>query len=763
MAFALHDEGIEMADGTVMPFAEFDAAYDYDGDDLGASYMPDATTFRLWAPTAVSVRLNLYEDSHRADAPLSRSLDLHRGTEEGEKGIWTLTVASDLKGWAYDFTLDFGSGRVNQSPDPYATAAVINGHRSVVLDEQSTQIGDFERMPAFSTRPTDAIIAELSVRDTTISPTSGVRPEWRGKYLGLTQHGTHNAAGSETGLDYIADLGVTHVQLMPIYDFGSVDESRPLTDDNYNWGYDPLNWNVPEGSFATDPSDPACRIREAKQMIRELHRSGLRVVMDVVYNHVYSLTSHPLALTVPGYFFRTKDGKLTSHSGCGNDFASERPMARKYILDSIRYWLTNFRLDGFRFDIMGLIDNETMRQVRALLDSVDPTMLAYGEGWDMNADLPKERMTIQSQAFRVDNREGRGTNTDSTVGYFNDSLRDALKGDSWKGLFSQRGFVSGAKGLERLVAYNLLGCQPTKDAEILQAHGNPVHYADASQLQQYAEIHDGMTLFDKIATSLGYGIEKVPDEGQEPKPDGEADFIEQLQKEQGAKFRNLTDERSVRNLSGADLDRVARMAKIADAAIVLAQGVPEIQLGQEFLRSKDGDGNSYNSSDTMNALDWDRQDHDIVRDSVTFVRSLFALRSRVASFRRSSFARINEHSSVLRADDGVVAWQVWDNIATFTVILNAHDAWTPVPQLPEGVYGRIAVDSTIDEALLSDQPTDESPLLSHAAAAGKPIEESQAPVFDLSQAHPIAVKKDAFRVPPLSVTILSSAPQVSGR
>lgn len=730
---AFHDDGIEMADGTVMPFDQFDAQYDYDGDDLGATYMPDATTFRLWAPTARTVTLNLYEDSHRVDAPVSTTMPLTRA----DKGVWSLTVPRNLKEWAYDYTLDFGNGRTSTSPDPYAHAAVVNGHRSVVLDPQSVEIADFTRMPAFSTRPTDAIIAELSVRDATMSPTSGVKEEWRGKFLGLTEHGTRTAAGSKTGLDYLSELGITHVQLMPIYDFESVDETRPLSDDNYNWGYDPLNWNVPEGSLSTDPTDPACRIREAKLMIRELHRAGLRVVMDVVYNHVYSLDSHPLALTVPGYFFRTKDNELTSHSRCGNDFASERPMARKYILDSLKYWLSNFRLDGFRFDIMGLIDVETMKQVRTLLDSVDPTMLCYGEGWDHGADLPEEQLSVQSQAYRLDNREGRGTNSDSTVGFFNDSLRDVVKGRSWKGCFDDRGFVSGKKGTERLVAYNLLGCQPTKDEEILTSLPKPIHYADASQVHQYVQIHDGMTLFDKIATSLGYGVEKNAD----------------------GTITALEGDKSVRHLSGADLDRVARMAKIADAAAVLAQGVPEIELGQEFLCSKDGNGNSYNTSDAMNAVEWDRQDEPILSDCVSFMRALFALRSRISAFRRSSFDRINSHSSILCADMGVVAWQVWDNSATFTVILNTNDTWTAVTQLPDGVYGRVAFDSTIDESLLSEAKKT-SHVLDHISTTGRRVEESQIPGLDLSRTRPVSVK-GALTVPPISVTILSSAPQVS--
>ena len=647
---------------------EFDALYAYDGNDLGFEWNPDATTFRLWAPTAAQVSLNLYDSDQSSDAPLRESVAMARH----DKGVWSATVLGDLRDQAYDYQVTFEDGSSNTTPDPYAIAAVVNGHRSVVLAPEQMTIPDFPRMPHFSSLQTDARIAELSVRDSTISPTSGVSEAHRGKFLGLTEKGTTNSFGKSTGLDYLVKLGITHVQIMPMYDFESVDETKPFSDDNYNWGYDPLNYNVPEGSFSTNPYDPATRIREAKLMVRALHEAGIRVVMDVVYNHVYSLKTHPLALSVPGYFFRTVDGKLTSRSFCGNDVASERAMGRKYIIDSLRYWIENFRLDGIRFDILGLIDNETIRQARAMMDEIDTSILAYGEGWDMHADLPTEQMTVQEYANLVDNQEGRGSRTGSTVGFFNDSLRDNLKGADFDSEPTSRGFVTGEPGKERIIAYNMLGTQPTQDEEIVKSHGTAMNHADASQVVQYAEIHDGMTLFDKLAISLGYA---------------ELD-------EQG---NPITSSPVLRNLDGEKLQDVARRQMLATAAALLAQGVPEIQLGQEFLRTKDGEHNSYNTGDTQNAIDWNRLANPVAARVARFVRDLWALRASTPAFRYSSYQQINAHASVLAMENGVVAWRVSDESHAYTVVLNANEVPQRVREVSSGYYEVLCENSEVVE------------------------------------------------------------------
>lgn len=402
--------------GAVVRSDAFDKKYAYDGDDLGVTYKAEKSTFKLWAPTATKVTLRLYADSTDPKAAQTDAVTLEKS---GKKGVWTFAVDKDLKDYAYDYELTFADGTVNTSADPYATAAVANGERSVVLsDKEKGDAG--KRMASFS-KPTDAIITEANVRDMTINPNSGVSEANRGKYLGFVEEGTTvdgKQGAASTGIDYLKSLGVTHVQIMPVYDYGSVDETGDLSyGAQYNWGYDPENYNVPEGSYSSDPSDPSARVKEMKQMVSGLHKNGLYVVMDVVYNHVYNASEHAFNKTVPGYYFRyDANGNLTNGSGCGNDVASERAMARKYIVDSVKYWATEYNVDGFRFDLMGLIDQTTMNQVRAALDEIDPSILVIGEGWDMT-DAIGNQETTQPNASKV-----------KGVAFFNDSLRGRDQG-----------------------------------------------------------------------------------------------------------------------------------------------------------------------------------------------------------------------------------------------------------------------------------------------------------------------------------------------
>ena len=414
-----------------------------------------------------------------------------------------------------------------------------------------------DRMPEFG-KTTDATIAEMNIRDFSINPNSGISADKQGKYLGVVESGTKTANGATSGLDYLKQLGVSHVQIMPMYDYGSVDETGDLSynaQGAQNWGYDPENYNVPEGSYSSDPSDPASRVTEMKQMVKGLHENDIRVIMDVVYNHVYNAANHSFNKTVPGYYFRYDDnGSLVNNSGCGNDTASERKMMRKYIVDSVTYWAKNYNVDGFRFDLMGLIDTETMKEVRAALDEIDPSIIILGEGWDMNTTMDEGEMTIQPNAYQV---ASDGTN--NGIAFFNDSVRDGLKGSVFSD--TDTGFVSGKADQESLIAHNVLGCQYDENATTTCWNGNAQdHYADAGQVVNYAEIHDNMTLYDKLRKS-------VP-----------------------------TDD---------DATTVAR-AKLADSVVYLSEGIPAIQLGQEFLRTKGGDGNSYNTGDAVNAIDWDR-------------------------------------------------------------------------------------------------------------------------------------------------------------
>ncbi|NEG69258.1 type I pullulanase [Bifidobacterium choloepi] len=644
--------------GAVVRTDAFDKQYAYDGDDLGATWSAKSTTFKLWAPTATSVSVVFYADDTTADAAESSSTPMTQADN-----VWSVTVPGDLADTAYTYRVTFADGTVNDSPDPYATAAVVNGNRSVVLSDDEKSIDDFDRMDPFTGGAADAVVAETDIRDITKSSTSGVSEANRGKYLGLTETGTTNSTGQSTGLDYLKELGITHVQLQPFFDYASVDETKALDDSNYNWGYDPENYDVPEGSYSSDATNPSTRITEAKDMIKTLHDNGLRVIMDVVYNHVADEATSAFNLTVPGYYFRyDSNGNLTSNSGCGNDTASERAMMRKYIVDSVTYWAKNYNVDGFRFDLMGLTDLETMKEVRAALDKIDPTILIVGEGWDMDTNNDKSTMSIQPNAYELNT-------DDSTVSFFNDSIRDGLKGSVFSS--TDTGFVSGKGDEEELIANNMLGCQngDQYSASAMCSNGNAnVKYANSSQIVQYAEIHDNMTLYDKLRAS-------VPTDSEET---------------------------------------TAKRAMLADSAVLLATGVSEIQLGQEFLRSKGGNDNSYNAGDSVNELDWDLLGQQYNGESAEYVKGLIALRKSAAALRTSDYDEINANSRILMMSDGVVAYQISDDDGTYVVMLNANSTPTDVVQAQGGDY-QVLVDG--DTVYAKDTSTGVSDSATDAATS----------------------------------------------
>lgn len=630
--------------GSVVRTDAFDKKYAYDGDDLGATYTSAKTGFKVWAPTATKVELVTYQ-SDDVNAEVDKTIDM----ASEDKGVWSALVKNLASGTAYSYKLTFADGTVNVSADPYATAAVANGERSVVLSsEDMGSAGD--RMPEFG-KTTDATIAEMNIRDFSINPNSGISADKRGKYLGVVESGTKTANGATSGLDYLKQLGVSHVQIMPMYDYGSVDETGDLSynaQGAQNWGYDPENYNVPEGSYSSDPSDPASRVTEMKQMVKGLHENDIRVIMDVVYNHVYNAANHSFNKTVPGYYFRYDDnGSLVNNSGCGNDTASERKMMRKYIVDSVTYWAKNYNVDGFRFDLMGLIDTETMKEVRAALDEIDPSIIILGEGWDMNTTMDEGEMTIQPNAYQV---ASDGTN--NGIAFFNDSVRDGLKGSAFSD--TDTGFVSGKADQESLIAHNVLGCQYDENATTTCWNGNAQdHYADAGQVVNYAEIHDNMTLYDKLRKS-------VP-----------------------------TDD---------DATTVAR-AKLADSVVYLSEGIPAIQLGQEFLRTKGGDGNSYNTGDAVNAIDWDRTTQ--YADSVDYVKGLIKLRKQINALRLTDYNDINANVTMLKSADGVVAYQTEQSDGTYVVIFNANADKTAIEGLANGSYQVLAADGKVysDDAI----------------------------------------------------------------
>ncbi|UQA79188.1 type I pullulanase [Gardnerella vaginalis] len=590
---------------------EFDQKYAYTGDDLGAVVKDGSTTFKLWAPTAAKVELVTYKSTDEK-AQEDKKQDMTLGTEDGKLGVWSITTSYAKAGTAYTYKVYFADGTVNNSPDPYAKAAVRNGMRSVVFGgNMATPVS---RKASFGKRPTDATIAEMNIRDFSIHESSGVDVAKRGKYLGVIQSGAKKD-GKPTGFDYLKSLGITHVQIMPMYDFGSVNEAGDLSyvdkndkdNPHQNWGYDPINYNVPEGSYASDSANPATRITELKQMVEGLHKAGLRVIMDVVYNHVYNAEKNAFGQTVPGYYFRyNDDGSLSNRSGCGNDTASERKMMRKYIVDSVKYWAKEYGIDGFRFDLMGLIDLETIKEVREAVHAIDPNSIILGEGWDMS-QLPYGNRTIQPNAYKLAENNG--------VAFFNDSFRDAVKG---QGDDDVAGFVSGNRGSDNLVMQNLYGCQPGN------ASCTGRRYANAGQTVQYVEAHDNLNLYDKLKKSL-------PNESEE---------------------------------------NLKKRVMLANSLVMFAHGMPFFELGQEFLRSKNGNANSYNAGDGDNSVKWDLVKTN--EDAVEYFKALIKLRNEIPALRDSEYSDVNNNMHWIKSSDGINAFSVDNNDKTYVFIFNAN-------------------------------------------------------------------------------------------
>lgn len=453
-----------MAD--VFSSPEFEAKYTYRGNDLGANWSHDRTVFKLWAPTADDAQVRLYQSGDPEAADLLKKVSMVRT----DAGTWTVTIEGDLNGVYYTFAVRIGS-YIAEACDPYARTTGVNGQRAMVIDLKSTNPDgwDQDQDPNAGMNFTDAIIYELHVRDLSINRSSGIRN--KGKFLGLIETGTKTKAGIPTGLDHIKALGITHLHLLPIYDYGSVDEAH-LEKPQFNWGYDPTNFNVPEGSYSTDPYHGEVRVRELKQMVKGLHDNGISVIMDVVYNHVYEAEDFCFNKLVPMYFSRISDGVVSNGSGCGNDTASERSMVHKYIVDSVCYWADEYHIDGFRFDLVGLLDVDTINDIIKEVKKHHPNVVFYGEGWSMNTNLTKD-VPLATQV-----------NSPLTPGfaYFNDTIRDSLRGSTFD--CDALGFLTGAVG----IGDKLESC----------FRGLPFWCHDPRQNINYISCHDNNTLLDRI-------------------------------------------------------------------------------------------------------------------------------------------------------------------------------------------------------------------------------------------------------------------------
>ena len=588
---------------------------------LGPDYTPGGTCLRLWAPTAEAVTVTLY---HKGDG--GAVLDT-KPLVRGAQGVWSVWLPGEQHGRYYTFAVTV-DGITRETGDPYARAAGVNGVRSMIVDLARTAPSGWERDVRPNIPPAQRAVWEVSVRDFSQDAASGVRPAWRGKYMAFTQQGTtlHGDGIHPTCLNYLKRLGVKYVQLMPIFDFGSVDEAKPLLR-QYNWGYDPTNFNVPEGSYSTDPTRGEVRIRECREMIAALHAAGIGVVMDVVYNHTYR-TENPLNSTVPYYFFRQNpDGSFSNGSGCGNEFASERPMARRYLIDSILYWAKEYHIDGFRFDLMGLYDAESINAVRAALDSLPGgrDILLYGEPWQGGA----------SQLHRYEANKANLAMLNERVGIFCDDTRDAVKG----GCFDARepGYVEGKPG-----SFWDIGAAV---AAWCRSDRLPPHAP--SQIVSYVSAHDNFTLWDKLLC-----------------------------------VRYEKPEFTARDTVALAQNRLA-------AGIHLTSfGLPFMQAGEEFARTKKGVSNSYRSSPALNRLDWNRAEQ--YHALVDYYRGLLALR---AAFPRlgSTDRHAPEALQFFALEQPLVGWMlpaVWGDGAAWSalcVFYNPTDTACTVP-LPAGQW-----------------------------------------------------------------------------
>ena len=595
---------------TIFDSADFIANYTYDGDDLGAVINGDSTTFKVWAPTASRVVLNLFRKGDGEDA--YRSVDM----EKAEKGVWTYTEKCG-HGTYYTYSVTTAAG-TQEAVDPYVRAVGVNGNRGMVVDLSLTDPAGFSDEKYYDGTDTysDAVIWEVHVRDFS----NGIADsEYKGKYLAFTETGLKNESGVPVGVDYLKQLGITHVHLQPVYDFATVDESS--SEEQFNWGYDPKNYNVPEGSYSTDPYNGEVRINEFKRMVQSLHENGIGVVMDVVYNHTYDGNSN-LNRIVPYYYYRyTSTGANSNGSGCGNETASDRVMFRKYMVDSIRYWASEYMVDGFRFDLMALHDIDTMQAIETALHEINPKALIYGEGWTGGTSaLRSEQQATQSNISKIVAAEGAA----GGISVFNDAIRDGLKGSVFDE--KSKGYISGDASVANAnkVIFGIKGGVMTPGVGWSVTNSSVVNYTSS---------HDNHTLWDKL------------------------------------------------NISAAgDRASLLKMNRAAAAVVFLSKGTPFFLAGEEMLRSKGGDSNSYKSSDEVNNIKWEA----LTPDSDEYAMSQFYAKL-IKLRRENDFIKYADIECKLLAKNAIEVRYSKDGATLGIAVINPNAAATAY-SLPEGEW-----------------------------------------------------------------------------
>ena len=599
MASAVKDN--EKPDTTEAVYVHELDAQAYGGNDLGAVYTKENTTFKVWAPTASRVAVKLYKTGSPEEAGAQ---DVSTTTmTKGDNGVWSAKLNGDKKNLYYTYLVTI-DGVTRETADIYAKAAGVNGNRSMIVDLDSTDPAGWDKdSHVLYDDPTDAVVWEVHIKDFSSSEVSGVSVKYKGKYLAFTENGTTlNGEGKySTCIDYLKKLGVTHVQLLPVYDYATVDESKTDSDE-FNWGYDPKNYNVPEGSYSTDPFDGNVRIREFKQMIQAIHNAGIGVIMDVVFNHTFTAEGGWFEMTVPGYYYRMKpDGTFSDGSGCGNETASDHLMYRKYMIDSILYWTNEYHIDGFRFDLMGVHDVTTMNEIRKALDNSfkdGRKIILYGEPWT-GGDLSTDAKTAVKTNLKL---------LDERVGAFNDEFRDAVKGHVFNAL--EKGFVQDGSGAGKLKAGITANCL---NAPIVN---------QPSQAVAYVSAHDNYTLYDKLVLSV----------------------------------KN--------DLSFTERDEsIVDMNKLSAAIVLTSQGISFMQAGEEFARTKQGDENSYVSSTKINQLDWNNIKE--YGDLVSYYSGLIEIRKNFKPFRDPT-KKSAELISYLETESGTVAYTLENTLTPDT-------------------------------------------------------------------------------------------------
>ncbi|MDE7402167.1 MAG: type I pullulanase [Muribaculaceae bacterium] len=593
--------------------SEYDARFidwpTYSGDDLELSVDNDMTRFRLWSPKAEAVRLNLYDNGHTGKAYSTIEM-----TPDSNNGTWTASVPGQLFGKFYTFQVKSDGKWLNETPGVWAKAVGVNGKRAAIIDMTKTNPEGWSEDKGPEVKSfNDVILYEMHHRDMSMHPSSGIAN--KGKFLALTEPGTLSPEGLATGIDHLKELGVTHVHILPSYDYNSVDEAN-LQLNTYNWGYDPQNYNAPEGSYSTNPSDPATRVREMKQMIKALHDAGIGVVMDVVYNHTAENDGSNFELTAPGYYHRHwNDGSYSDASGCGNETASDLAQMRDYIVNSVKYWAGEYHVDGFRFDLMAIHDIDTMNEVAKALKEQNPSIFVYGEGWTASdSPLQPEHRALKENVAKMEN-----------IAVFSDDLRDAVKGHF--SAAEDRGFATGKPGNEETVKIGIVAATPHPQVDFKKGNNSKFPYASSPEMiVNYVSCHDDLSLTDKLRKSM----------------------------------------------AGEPEENMLAAAKLAQTIVFTSQGTPFMFAGEEVFRDKQGVHNSYKSPDSINAIDWSNKAR--YADQFDYYKGLVALRKAHPAFRMNNAADIAHHLKFDKIDSSKTP-----NLISYSLTDNANgDEWKEI-------------------------------------------------------------------------------------